>query len=128
MLLLSTCISRLFVSLALIVTVMFSDGASAQSIEKVLMPGEVIAGHAKYENECDQCHQRFDKKAQTRLCLDCHKDIAADVRGKKRLHGKLDNTSCNSCHVEHKGRNANIAPLDKKKFVQVAWRAQGRQM
>ena len=112
----STCINRYFVSLVLLVAVLFSAGASAQSIEKVLMPGEVISGHAKYENECEQCHQRFDKKAQTRLCLDCHKDIATDVRTKRRLHGKLDNTSCNLCHVEHKGRAANIAPLDKKKF------------
>lgn len=116
----STCINRYFVSLVLLVAVLFSAGASAQSIEKVLMPGEVISGHAKYENECEQCHQRFDKKAQTRLCLDCHKDIATDVRTKRRLHGKLDNTSCNLCHVEHKGRAANIAPWTRKNSITVA--------
>lgn len=90
--------------------------ASAQTIERALMPGELIAGHAKYEEECANCHQRFDKSAQTRLCMDCHKDIGNDVRNKKRLHGKLTDTTCRTCHTDHKGRNASIAPLDKKKF------------
>ncbi|TXH01106.1 MAG: cytochrome C [Rhodocyclaceae bacterium] len=111
-----TCIDRLrglFASIALLACV---GGALAQSIEKVLMPGEVIAGHAKYEQDCKQCHQRFDKEAQTRLCLDCHKDVAADIRAKTRLHGKLDESNCRNCHTEHKGRGASIAPLDKKKF------------
>jgi hypothetical protein len=90
--------------------------AQAQSIEKALMPGEVIAGHAKYEQECGKCHKKFDKAAQTGLCLDCHKDIATDVRTKKRLHGRLDDTTCRTCHPDHLGRDAIIAPLDKKKF------------
>lgn len=83
------------------------------------MPGEVIQGHAKYENECSKCHEVFDKSAQTRLCLDCHKDVAADVHAKVRLHGRLENNTCKRCHTEHKGRTANIAPLDKEKFDHV---------
>jgi len=80
------------------------------------MPGEVIEGHAKYEHDCNNCHQRFDKAAQIRLCLDCHKDVAADVRAKSRLHGRLEDTTCRNCHTDHKGRRAAIAPVDKKKF------------
>ena len=80
------------------------------------MPGEVIEGHAKFELDCDQCHQRFDKAAQTRLCLGCHKNVAADVRKRTRLHGRLDDRTCRVCHTEHKGRRAVIAPLDTKKF------------
>lgn len=91
-------------------------GASAESLEKALMPGEVIQGHAKYENECKNCHVILDKSAQTRLCQDCHKDIAGDIKTKSGLHGHLDNLTCNRCHTEHKGRGANIAPLDKDKF------------
>lgn len=111
-----TCIDRLWRGLALLFALLFAGAAAAQSIEKVLMPGAVIAGHAKYEQECEQCHQRFDKKAQSRLCLDCHKDIARDIAGKLRLHGKQKEKDCRSCHTEHKGRNANVAPLDKQKF------------
>lgn len=111
----STCIEglRRWLALALLA---FACTAWGQAIEKALMPGEVIEGHAKYEHECSNCHQRFDKAAQTRLCLDCHKDVAADVRAKTRLHGRLEDTTCRNCHTEHKGRRAAIAPVDKKKF------------
>jgi len=112
----STCIDRLRRWLLPIALAMFASLAAAQSIEKVLMPGELIEGHAKYEHDCNSCHQRFDKGAQTRLCLACHKDIARDVASKARLHGKMDEKNCRICHTEHKGRAANIAPLEKKKF------------
>jgi hypothetical protein len=90
--------------------------AQVSEVEKALMPGSVIAGHAKYEQQCEKCHKRFDKAAQTQLCLDCHKDTAADVRGKTRLHGHLDDQTCRVCHTDHKGRDAKIAVVDKKKF------------
>ncbi|MBI4985177.1 MAG: cytochrome C [Rhodocyclales bacterium] len=88
----------------------------AQTVEKVVMPGDVIEGHAKIEQECEKCHKRFDKAAQTGLCQDCHKDVAADVRAKKKLHGRLKDITCNKCHTDHKGRDAKIAPVDKKTF------------
>ncbi len=111
--LLSTCIKFLLLVLA----AFCSSVASGQpSIENALMPGEVIAGHAKYEHECTQCHVRFDKGAQVRLCLDCHKDIAGDIAAKVRLHGRLEDRTCRSCHTEHKGRNARLAVIDKNKF------------
>lgn len=90
--------------------------AQVGDVEKALMPGSVVAGHAKYEQQCDKCHKRFDKAAQSRLCLDCHTDTAADIRGKTRLHGRLDDHTCRVCHTDHKGRDAKIASFDKKKF------------
>ena len=87
-----------------------------QSVEHVVMPGAVIENHAKYEHACEKCHRRFDKAAQSGLCQDCHKDIAGDVRGKTRLHGRLKDVTCNKCHTDHKGRDARIAPVDKKTF------------
>lgn len=90
--------------------------AQVTEVEKALMPGAVIAGHAKYEQQCEQCHKRFDKAAQTQLCLDCHKDTAADVRTKTRIHGHLEDITCRVCHTDHKGRNAKIAAVDKDKF------------
>ncbi len=113
----STCIDascRLAALLALAVPLMAV--AQVADVEKALMPGAVITGHAKYEQQCDKCHKRFDKEAQTRLCLDCHKDTATDIRNKTRLHGRLDDTTCRACHTEHKGRGAQIAEIDKKKF------------
>ena len=58
--------------------------AHAQTIETMVMPGELIKDHAKYESECGKCHSLFDKKALTKLCLDCHKKIADDIRNHTR--------------------------------------------
>lgn len=88
----------------------------AQNIEAVLAPGKVIQGHAKYEEECSQCHVRFDRKAQDGRCLDCHKEVGTDVRGKTGYHGKMKPQACRSCHTDHKGRDAQIADFDEQRF------------
>jgi hypothetical protein len=88
----------------------------ADSLESVLMPGKLIAGHAKLESDCKNCHARFKKSAQNSLCLDCHKDVARDVAQKQGYHGRIKDQECRDCHTEHKGRTMNIAPLDEKTF------------
>jgi hypothetical protein len=90
--------------------------AGAQSLEDVLMPGKVIAGHAKYEQECANCHVKFNKAAQDGLCLDCHKEVARDVRTKQGYHGRHKPDTCRSCHTDHKGRDVNIVRFDEKAF------------
>jgi hypothetical protein len=85
-------------------------------LEGALMPGKVIAGHAKLEDECKNCHVRFDKRAQDRLCLDCHKPVAADVARREGMHGRIKIDSCRACHTDHKGRDVNIAAFDERKF------------
>lgn len=96
--------------------VLLNTPAFADSVETALMPGKVISGHAKLEGECKSCHVRFNKAGQTDLCMDCHKDVAKDVREKKGYHGKLKDDECRACHTDHKGRGANIAPLNEKSF------------
>lgn len=91
------------------------DPARAQ-LESAVMPGPVIAGHAKLEGECRNCHVPFDKAAQDRLCLDCHKPVAADVAGATGFHGRLRPQPCRACHTEHKGRSMNIAAFDPEKL------------
>jgi hypothetical protein len=90
--------------------------ALASDLEKVLMPGEVIAAHAKTESTCSACHQAFKKASQSALCGSCHKDVAADVRAGKGFHGKAGRQECKSCHTDHKGRAAKIVKLDTKTF------------
>ena len=94
--------------------------ASAQNIfEKLVMPGELVQGHAKLEKECSNCHELFTKGSQSRLCLACHKDINKDRELGKGLHGKRPDAvkpNCNVCHTEHKGRTADIVQLDKETF------------
>lgn len=84
---------------------------------KLLMPGDVIKGHAKEEENCEKCHKKFDKGAQSRLCADCHKEVGKDIAEKRGYHGRLDeNKECKECHSDHKGRDAKIAEFDHAKF------------
>jgi len=99
----------LAVALGLIALV--PDASAQSTLEGVLMPGKVIEGHAKLEAKCSNCHVRFDRVAQDRLCLDCHKDVAADVSRKQGHHGRMKAQPCRSCHTEHRGREADIAPV-----------------
>ena len=94
--------------------------ADAQSLfEKLVMPGEVIEGHAKYEKTCESCHEPFSKESQRRLCLDCHKDVAGDISQKAGFHGKrpdIATAECKTCHTDHKGRSADIVQFDADTF------------
>jgi len=94
-----------------------SNLAYADSVNKLLLPGPVIQGHAKYEGECKNCHKQFDKAAQSDLCKDCHKEIRKDIEQKHGYHGLMkEEKECRECHTEHKGRDANIAKLSKLGF------------
>lgn len=106
--------------LLLVLCLIWLPAVQAETFEKLIMPGEVIQGHAKYENQCEKCHQILDKGGQTGLCLDCHEDIAKDINSEKGFHGKskgLKQAQCKSCHIEHKGREADIVKLDERTFA-----------
>jgi hypothetical protein len=93
--------------------------ARAAGVETLLMPGKVTQAHAKIETECSKCHDRSDRSAQSRLCLDCHKEIAADVSGRRGYHGRMANAGagqCRACHSEHGGRSSDIVQLDPAQF------------
>ena len=102
--------------LCLLACLCLGPGARAQGIESIVSPGKLVQSHAKVDDECKQCHTKFDRKAQDGLCMDCHKDVGADVRAKAGFHGKMKQQSCRTCHTDHKGRVALIADFDKKKF------------
>ena len=79
-------------------------------------PGDVIAVHAKWENDCNACHVPFSpikddtwlstaatQRAMDGKCEACHRGPA---------HHPLQMTSevgsCASCHADHRGRGADI--------------------
>lgn len=98
----------------------FQGRTDAQTmLEKLVMPGPLAEKHAKLETDCGKCHEAFSRKAQSGLCLDCHKEIAADRAGHKALHGSQKaalTQDCRQCHTDHKGRGADITQLDKETF------------
>ena len=98
---------------------MFSGQLFATAIESVIMPGEVIEGHAKYEQECTKCHERFSKGGQNSKCMDCHKKVAKDIKKKMGYHGKRHSIrvqTCSTCHTDHVGRDADIVKFDTLTF------------
>lgn len=111
-------IRKLVLVLAGIVAPMLA--AHAQSLfEKLVIPGDLIEGHAKLEKDCGQCHEPFDRKSQRRLCLACHKDVASDIDGSTGFHGRrrdVAGVECRHCHTEHQGRTADIVRLDRQTF------------
>ena len=91
----------------------------AQTVESVIRPGDVVQGHAKWEEECSKCHVRFDRAAQDQLCMDCHKEVGQDMRERSGFHGRQKPQTCRSCHTDHRGRTARIVELDKQRFDHV---------
>jgi hypothetical protein len=110
---------RFLLTLALALSIWAPRDAQASWVESLVMPGEVVAKHAEVEQKCDKCHEPFDKAAQDRLCLACHKDVAADRDGKHGYHGQepsVQGRPCKTCHAEHQGRSAQLVRLDRKTF------------
>ena len=104
--------------LLLLGLLLVSGGAMhAQGIESIMAPGKLMQDHAKYEDDCKQCHVRLDRKAQDGLCMTCHKEVGEDVRGKAGFHGRLEQPiPCKICHTDHKGRELKTTGFDHKTF------------
>ncbi len=93
--------------------------ATAAGLEDLVSPGDLIAAHERETKECGDCHERFDRSSQSRLCLVCHEEVADDVQRGRGLHGRLgagDGSECRVCHTDHKGEAADIVGLVKESF------------
>ncbi|MBK8988675.1 MAG: hypothetical protein IPM39_21825 [Chloroflexi bacterium] len=73
--------------------------------------GDMLGGynsHAEFQQECTHCHGPIHCIIDNR-CQNCHVDVAEQRAAAFGLHGLLPVTSdCQSCHTEHKGRDAKI--------------------
>ncbi len=112
---LRVCARLVWVVLALTL----ADTAFAIDWEKMVMPGPLAEKHAEHEKECSSCHQAFNAEAQRALCLDCHKEVTADLADDVGFHSRhplASSGQCRSCHAEHKGRDADIRGLTEATF------------
>ena len=92
---------------------------AAADVAKLVMPGPLIEGHAKFEGDCTRCHNLLNRELQRTLCLDCHKLVAADIEAKQGFHGKnedVEQSECRDCHADHDGRDTDIVLLDAETF------------
>lgn len=109
---------RRLIAVAVVIFPLLTDAAF---FETVLMPGKLSQGHQSIETDCDLCHERFRKKGQAEKCLACHDhaDVANDIAQQRGFHGRLKKRGpvlCESCHTEHKGRDADITGLNPLSF------------
>ncbi len=107
--------STLILMTALLLT---TEEAIAQ-LETLVMPGDVIEGHAEIEADCDNCHASFARDKQRALCMDCHEEVAGDISNRRGYHGLFKNArdnQCVTCHTDHEGRDARIVVLDSGAF------------
>ncbi len=112
--------NRYLISLVQLLTcALFSITVGAQKREGVLNklfgPGPLIEGHADLENgDCLKCHDTGQGVPDSK-CLACHKEIRADVEGKRGFHGLHKNT-CIQCHSDHKGRAYDSLAINDSAF------------
>lgn len=109
----------LIIGIVGIILVLVMRLSQENTIGSLVMPGPLAEVHVKYENDCAKCHHSFQKTSQNDLCLNCHKDVDADLKAHQRFHGAnnfVEEKQCKSCHSDHKGRVFDITRLDKETF------------
>lgn len=69
-----------------------------------ISPGPLARAHHDLDGpmQCAKCHG-LRREPMTRLCLDCHKDIAWGVERNRGLHAREQKKPCASCHPDHAG-------------------------
>jgi hypothetical protein len=79
-------------------------GASAQ-----ISPGELAKVHAAIDGSsgCLRCHAP-NKGVDPDRCLSCHTALRARVTEGRGLHARPDYRNCQTCHIDHQGREADL--------------------
>ncbi|HZJ62914.1 MAG TPA: hypothetical protein VFD36_05270 [Kofleriaceae bacterium] len=85
-------------------------GFVAEAQAQVMSPGALAQAHASIDSDddCGRCHES-GKRVVARLCLECHKDLGAELAASRGLHGKqYKGKPCEECHVDHLGRGSKL--------------------
>ncbi len=117
---------------AVFLTYFFFDAAYNKN--SFISSGVLSSGHANLQKKCDSCHNPGHSVADA-LCSGCHEktsihDIygfnshyiyrsqSADRVSPEALNKHAGKEmSCSSCHVEHRGKEANISLVSDKKCL-----------
>ncbi|ACY17649.1 cytochrome c3 family protein [Haliangium ochraceum] len=76
-------------------------------------PGPLSESHASIDGQdnCNECHNNGRELSKDK-CLNCHdhNDLRTRIRAGEGFHAsrKVGNKPCESCHLEHKGRNYDL--------------------
>lgn len=80
-----------------------------------LSPGKLSQPHAKLEGSanCLKCHQAGQGVAPSK-CLDCHTALKSRIAARRGLHARPGYQACQTCHIEHHGREFQLIDWGKK--------------
>ena len=87
---------------------------NAVSAQAQISPGPLAKAHQSLNGDtnCTKCHE-VSTKAPTFRCLECHREIAAELQQNKGLHATFPRSgptgaACVKCHSDHNGVNFNM--------------------
>jgi len=93
------------------------DFAKKNSWQLQTMPGKLSAAHAMLSANCASCHTAA-KGADDAKCITCHGDNKALLqRQPTAFHSMIGN--CSSCHIEHRGEEANLRVMDHEALASI---------
>lgn len=80
-----------------------------------------VRSHAEVDGACEACHSApWDTVRMADLCVDCHGEIAAQMRDIVALHGAISHKDpdleCRDCHPEHRGEQAPLTVMGAGEF------------
>ena len=92
-------------------------------VRQTLSPGDVASMHARIDIKCAQCHEEGNEVAAVR-CERCHDPSGSDRlthaahvllgTGDVRKAEGAEETTCASCHTEHRGVEASLRAVDDR--------------
>lgn len=107
---------------ALIVAVMIGSYFAGVTT-RTLSPGTVVSQHASFDLKCQQCHEPGQSVTAVR-CERCHDPQVSDRlthaahillgTGDPQAMANAEERTCQTCHVEHRGRNASLRTVDDR--------------
>lgn len=85
-------------------------------------PGAVAAGHARWERDCEACHVPLSpikddtwlSTEATRAAMDAKCEACHRAAAHHPLELAAEVGSCASCHVDHRGREADLARVSDR--------------
>lgn len=85
--------------------------------ESTVSPGDLSAGHAFLEDDCEGCHTPITGVTREN-CVMCHaNDTHIIQRQPTEFH--VDVAQCATCHQEHKGKLASISQMDHEALADI---------
>lgn len=88
-------------------------------------PGALSKAHATLGKDCAACHTPAQGPDDAK-CIACHaNDTTLLQRQPTAFHAEIGN--CSQCHVEHRGRGANLREMDHEALARISLKQLGSQ-